>query len=123
MPVLPPSFRTSLRAGPSQTAVEALIGAGTTRPRLERVHFSDRRPVLLQYAAGQTTLLAEWVPKAGDRHAAETIRRLKKPRHGQAGARPEKVSSPISISPCAFRGWMSGFPVCGCFTRPVPRAN
>jgi hypothetical protein len=45
--------------------------------------------VLLQYAAGQKTLLAEWVPEAGEVHAAETIRRLRKARHGQAGGCPE----------------------------------
>ncbi|MGB3313507.1 MAG: phosphotransferase [Albidovulum sp.] len=86
---LPDAFRTKLREGPSQRAIETLIGAGAGRPRLERVHFSDRRPVLLQYAAGQQTVLAEWVPDAGEDQAAATIRRLRKPRHGQAGGRPE----------------------------------
>ncbi|MCB2134489.1 MAG: phosphotransferase [Rhodobacteraceae bacterium] len=86
---LPETFRAKLREGPSQRAIDALIGAGAGRPRLERVHFSDRRPVLLQYAAGQETLLAEWVPEASEDRAAETIRRLRKPRHGQAGGRPE----------------------------------
>lgn len=86
---LPEVFRTKLREGPSQRAIDTLIGVGAGRPRLERVHFSDRRPVLLQYAAGHETLLAEWVPDAGEDHAAETIRRLSKPRHGQAGGCPE----------------------------------
>lgn len=83
------AFRAKLREGPSQKAIDALIGAGAGRPRLERVHFSDRRPVLLQYAAGHETLLAEWVPDAGKERAAETIRRLCKPRHGQARGCPE----------------------------------
>lgn len=86
---LPEAFRAKLREGPSQRAIDALIGAGAGRPRLQRVHFSDRRPVLLQYSAGHETLLAEWVPDAGEDRAAETIRRLRKRRHGQAGGCPE----------------------------------
>lgn len=74
-----------LARGPSRPALLSVCGS-TAPARLERVHFSDRRPLQLVYALGGQTVLAEFAGASCEAEAARLRHSLAKQRRGQAAA-------------------------------------